>query len=105
MTRGQYKEKFGTCTHKWTLHMDADSANRDSNSLFICDNCRTIVTMLERNSLDSLRFQEKAMEESLISQKESQKIQEKSISISAWIATISIIVAVIVFLFGDGILK
>lgn len=105
MTRSQYKEKFKTCKHDWTLHMDADSANRDSNSLFICENCRTIVTMLERNSLDSITLQEKAMEDSLISQKESQRIQERSIQISAWTAAITIVVAVIVFLFGDGILK
>lgn len=102
---GQYKEKFKTCEHDWELHMDADSGDRKSNSLFLCSKCGTLVTMLERNSLDSLKLQEKAMKDSLISQKQSQKIQEKSIRISAWTAAITIVVAVIVFLFGDGILN
>jgi hypothetical protein len=62
--------------------MDADSHDRKSNSIFICESCKTIVTMLERNSLDSLMLQEKSAKDSLESQKESQKIQEKSIRIS-----------------------
>jgi len=103
---GQYREKFDKgCEHDWKLHMDADSGDRKSNSIFLCDKCGTLVTMLEKNSLESLSLQEKAIQDSLISQKESQKIQEKSIRISAWTAAITIIVAVIVFLFGDGILK
>lgn len=102
---GQYRAKFKNCNHEWELHMDADSGDRKSNSLFLCSKCGTLVTMLERNSLDSLRLQEKAMKDSLMSQEQSQKIQEKSIQISAWTAAITIIVAVIVFLFGDGILK
>ncbi|MBP9711494.1 MAG: hypothetical protein KBD55_00460 [Candidatus Pacebacteria bacterium] len=105
MTREQYKQKFKTCVHDWTLHMDADSGDRKSNSIFMCENCKTIVTMLERNSLDSLKLKEKAMKDSLLSQQDSQKIQEKSIRISAWTAALTIVVAVIVFLFGDGILK
>ncbi len=102
---GQYRAKFKNCNHDWELHMDADSGDRKSNSLFLCSQCGTLVTMLERNSLDSLGLQEKAMRDSLMSQEQSQKIQEKSIRISAWTAAITIIVAVIVFLFGDGILK
>lgn len=108
MTRGQYKEKFKTCIHNWTLHMDADSGDRKSNSIFICENCKTIITMLERNSLDSLRLQGKSAKDSLESQKESQKIQEKSIRISMWaniIATATVLIAFFVLLFGEGLLK
>ena len=106
MGTGKYREKYDKgCEHDWTLLMDADSGDRKSNSVFLCSKCGTIVTMLEKNSLSSLVLQEKAMVDSLRSQKESQKIQEKSIRISAWTAAITIVVAVIVFLFGDGILK
>lgn len=80
---GQYGEKFDQgCEHNWQLHMDADSHDRKSNSIFLCSKCGTIVTMLEKNSLDSLRLQEKAMNDSLSSQKDSQRIQEKNIKIS-----------------------
>ena len=108
MTRGQYREKFKTCVHDWTLHMDADSGDRKSNSIFICENCKTIVTMLERNSLDSFKLQEKSAKDSLESQKESQKIQEKSIRISMWaniIATVTVLIAFLVLLFGEGLFK
>jgi hypothetical protein len=103
---GQYREKFDKgCKHDWKLHMDADSHDRKSNSIFLCGKCGTLVTMLEKNSLDSLELQERATKDSLISQKESQKIQERSIRMSTWTASIAIVVAFIVFLFGDGILK
>lgn len=108
MGTGQYKEKFKTCVHDWTLHMDADSVDRKSNSIFICENCKTIVTMLEKNSLDSLRLQKESAQDSLESQKQSQKIQEKSIRISMWanvIATATVLVALIVLLFGEGLFK
>ena len=108
MTRGQYREKFKTCVHDWTLHMDADSGDRKSNSIFICENCKTIVTMLERNSLDFFKLQEKSAKDSLESQKESQKIQEKSIRISMWaniIATVTVLIAFLVLLFGEGLFK
>lgn len=102
---GQYKEKFDKgCEHDWKLHMDADSSDRKSNSIFLCSKCGTLVTMLERNSLDSLRLQEKAIKDSLMSQKESQKIQERSIKLSAWTAAVTIIIAVLVFLYGEGVL-
>lgn len=103
---GQYREKFDKCSeHAWNLHMDADSGDRKSNSIFLCSKCGTLVTMLEKNSLESLKLQEKAIRDSLISQIESQKIQEKSIRISIWTAAITVVVAVVVFLFGEGILK
>ncbi len=108
MGTGQYKEKFKTCIHDWTLHMDADSGDRKSNSIFICENCKTIVTMLERNSLDSLSLQDKSAKDSLESQKESQKIQEKSIRISMWaniIATATVLIAFLVLLFGEGLFR
>ena len=108
MTREKYKEKFKTCLHDWTLYMDADSGDRKSNSTFICKNCKTIVTMLERNSLDSLRLQEKTAKDSLESQKESQIIQEKIIRISMWaniIATVTVLIAFLVLLFGEGLFK
>lgn len=105
MGTGQYKENFKTCTHDWTLHMDADSANRDANSIFRCENCKTIITMLERNSLDSLNLQEKAMKDSLLSQNVSQKIQERSIKWSAGTAALTIIIAALVFLYGEGVLN
>lgn len=105
---GQYKANFKTCTHDWELHMDADSGDRKSNSIFMCENCKTIVTMLERNSLDSLGLQEKSAKDSLESQKESQKIQEKNIRISMWaniIATVTVLIAFLVLLFGEGLFK
>ncbi len=113
---GHYKEKFDKgCDHDWKLHMDADSGDRKSNSIFLCSKCGTIVTMLERNSLDSfmaqkelIRIQEKATHDSLVSQKESQKIQEKSIRISMWaniIATATVLIAFVVLLFGEGLFK
>ncbi|MFA6397974.1 MAG: hypothetical protein WDK96_04000 [Candidatus Paceibacterota bacterium] len=109
MGTGQYKEKFDRgCEHDWKLHMDADSGDRKSNSIFLCSECGTIVTMLERNSLDSLRLQEKFTNDSLSSQKESQKIQEKNIKISMWaniIATATVLVAFVVLLFGEGLFK
>lgn len=108
MTREQYKEKFKTClSHNWTLHMDADSHDRKSNSIFICEKCKTIVTMLEKNSLDSLNIQEKAIKDSLDSQKQSQKNQEKTLKMSMWaniIATITVVIAFLVLLFGEGLL-
>lgn len=108
MTRGQYKEKFKTCVHDWTLHMDADSGDRKSNSIFMCENCKTIVTMMERNSLDSLELQEKAIKDSLESQKESQKIQERTMKMSMWaniVATVTVLIAFLVLLFGEGVFK
>jgi len=105
----QYREKFDQgCEHNWQLHMDADCGDRKSNSVFLCSKCGTIVTMLERNSLDSLKLQEKAMYDSLLSQKESQNIQEKNIRISMWaniIATATVLVAFVVLLFGEGLFK
>jgi hypothetical protein len=88
--------------------MDADSGDRKSNSIFICENCKTIVTMLEKNSLDSLRLQEEYAKDSLESQKESQKIQEKNIRISMWaniIATATVLIAFLVLLFGEGLFR
>lgn len=113
---GQYKDKFDEgCEHNWKLHMDADSGDRKSNSIFLCNKCGTIVTMLERNSLDSflaqkelIKIQEKATQDSLISQKESQAIQEKSVKISMWsniIAAATVLVAFAVLLFGEGLFK
>lgn len=105
---GQYKEKFNGCKHDWELHMDADSGDRKSNSLFLCSKCGTLVTMLEKYSLDSLRIQEKSAKDGLDSQKESQKIQEKNIKISMWaniIATATVLVAFFVLLFGEGLFK
>jgi hypothetical protein len=105
----QYREKFDKgCEHDWKLHMDADSGDRKSNSIFLCSKCGTIVTMLERNSLDSLRLQEKATNDSLSSQKDSQRIQEKTMKMSMWanaIATATVFVAFVVLLFGEGLFK
>ena len=104
MRTGQYKG----CEHDWKLHMDADSHDRKSNSLFLCSKCGTLITMLERNSLDSLRFKEKSIKDSLASQKESQKIQERTMQMSMWaniIATITVIIASLAFIFGEGLFK
>lgn len=104
MRTGQFKE----CNHDWELHMDADSGDRKSNSLFLCNKCRAIVTMLEKNSLGSLEIQEKTAQESLASQKESQIIQERNIKISMWaniVATITVLIAFLVLLFGEGIIN
>lgn len=108
MGTGQYKEKFKDCNHDWGLHMDADSGDRKSNSVFLCNNCGTIVTMLERNSLDSLSLQEKATNDSLASQKESQKIQERTLRMSMFaniIATVTVLIAFFVLLYGEGVIS
>jgi hypothetical protein len=106
---GQYKENFDKdCQHDWKLHMDADSHDRKSNSIFLCSKCGTLITMLERNSLDSLRLKEKSIKDSLVSQKESQKIQERTMKMSMWanvVATVTVIIASLVFLFGEGLFK
>ncbi len=105
---GQYKEKFNNCEHDWILHIDTDSSDRMSNSLLLCNKCGTLVTMLERNSLNSLKLQEKSIRESLASQKESQEIQEKNIKISMWaniIASATMLIAFMVLLFGDSLFK
>ena len=114
---GQYKAKFKNCDHDWELHVDVDSTGGPAagNTVFLCSNCGTIITMLEKNSLDSflaqkesLKVQEKAIQDSLISQKESQKIQEKSMRMSMWanfIATLTVLVAFMVLLFGEGLFK
>ena len=105
---GQYKAKFKSCEHDWELHMDADSGDRKSNSIFLCNKCGTIVTMLERNSLDSLILQKKSIEDSLASQKESQKVQERTLKMSMWaniIATATVLIAFLVLLFGEGLFK
>lgn len=115
---GQYREKFDKgCEHDWKLHVDVDSTSGPAagNTVFLCNKCGTIITMLEKNSLDSfmaqkesIRIQEKAAQDRLVSQKESQKIQEKNIRISMWaniIATATVLVAFGVLLFGEGIVK
>ena len=83
---GQYKAKYKNCTHDWELHVDVESTggHASGNTVFLCSNCGTIITMLEKNSLESLEIQEKTAKDSLISQKESQKIQERNIKISMW---------------------
>lgn len=114
---GQYRAKFKNCNHDWELHVDVDSTGGPStgNTVFLCSNCGTIITMLEKNSLDSflaqkesLKVQEQAVRDSITSQKESQKIQEKSIRISMWaniIATATVLIAFTVLLFGEGLFK
>ena len=97
---GQYREKFDNdCEHDWKLHMDADSGDRKSNSIFLCSKCGTLVTMLEKNSLDSLVLQEKSMKDILTSQKESQKIQEKTMKMSMWANIVATATLLIAFLF------
>ncbi len=115
---GQYREKFDKgCNHDWKLHVDVESTGgpASGNTVFLCSNCGTVITMLEKNSLDSfmaqkelIKIQEKSAQDSLISQKESQKIQEKSLRMSMWaniIATGMVFVAFIVLLFGEGLFK
>lgn len=96
---GQYRAKFKDCIHDWKLHVDADSTGGPAagNTVFLCSNCGTIITMLEKNSLDSL-----------LSQETSLKIQEQSIRIFMWaniIASITIVIAFVVLLFGEGLLR
>ena len=114
---GQYRAKFKNCTHNWELHIDVDGAGgpASGNTIFLCSECGTIITMLEKNSLDSflaqkesLKIQEKTAMDSLNSQKESQAIQERSLKIAMWaniIATLTVLVALTVLLFGEGIVK
>ncbi|MBI3888642.1 hypothetical protein HY311_02515 [Candidatus Nomurabacteria bacterium] len=114
---GQYKAKFKNCDHDWELHVDVDSTGGPAagNTVFLCSNCGTIITMLEKNSLDSflaqkelIKIQEKATQDSLVSQKESQKIQEKSLSISMWaniIAATTVVITFFALLFGEGLFK
>ena len=113
----QYRANFKNCSHNWELHVDVESTGGPAkgNTVFLCSACGTVITMLEKNSLDSfltqkefLNLQEKMVKESLISQKESQEIQEKSLRISMWaniIATFTVLIAFIVLLFGEGLFK
>ncbi len=114
---GQYKAKFKNCTHDWELHVDVESTGgpAQGNTVFLCPLCGTIITMLEKNSLDSfltqkesLKTQEKIALDSLVSQKQSQEIQEKSLKTSMWaniIAAITVLIAFMVLLFGEGLFK
>lgn len=107
---GQYKAKYKDCNHDWELHVDVESTSgpASGNTVFLCRNCGTIITMLEKNSLESLEIQEKTAQDSLASQKESQIIQERNIKISMWaniIATATVLIAFIVLLFGEGIVR
>lgn len=105
---GQYRKKFDKgCEHDWKLHTDtgSNSGMVSGHTVFLCSNCGTMLTMLEKNSLDSLKIQVETARDSLLSQKESQKIQEKSIRTSARAAAITIIITALVFFFGDGIFK
>ena len=117
MEIGQYRAKFENCDHNWELHVDVESTDGPArgNTVFLCSMCGTIITMLEKNSLDSyltqkesLGLQEKIAKDSFISQKESQAIQEKSLRISMWAnitATFTVLIAFIVLLFGEGLFK
>lgn len=112
---GQYLAKYKTCDHDWNLHVDVESTGGPAkgNTVFLCSKCGTIITMLEKNSLDSflaqkesLKIQEQTAKDSLASQIESQKIQERSIRISMWanvIATLTVLIAFLVLLFGQGL--
>ena len=114
---GQYKTKFKNCVHDWGIHVDVESTGGPArgNTVFLCSLCGTIITMLEKNSLDSflaqaesLKIQEKTAQDSLISQERFQVIQEKNIRISMWaniIATVTVFIAFLVLLFGEGLFK
>ncbi len=116
MGRMENRAKFKTCDHDWELHVDVDNTGGPAtgNTVFLCTKCKTIITMLEKNSLDSflaqkelLKIQEQNAKDSLAAQIKSQKIQERSVKISMWaniIATLTVLVAFLVLLFGEGLL-
>ena len=95
------KTNFDECNHDFKFHIDADKSGGPNNkpwtSLLRCDRCSSVITLSEKCALDQT-----------FAQKESLKIQERNIRRAMWANVISAIVmsfAILVFLFGEGVLK
>ncbi len=92
--------KFNTCKrHDWKFHLDADKWGGPSagNSVFRCENCSTIITMIEKCALEQVEAQIKSL-----------AVQEKYSKIGMWaniIAASTLIVAFLTLLFGDKLLS
>jgi len=89
------REKSKTCKHNWVFHLSVDKTGGPAagNTVFICKDCTTIITLSEKCALDQVEAQAKSL-----------SIQERTAKISMWaniIAASILVIAFLTFLFGD----
>ena len=87
MSENGYRVKFKTCEHDWELHVDVEHCGGPAagNGIFMCNKCKTFLTMLEKTALDTIKTQE----ESLKTQEKMTKISMKANIIAAGVLVIA----------------
>lgn len=85
--------------HKWIFHIDASRCGGGAagNTMFICNQCMTVITMLEKCALEEVAAQVKSL-----------KIQESHTKTGMCANIMSagiLVVAFLTFLFGDETLN
>lgn len=90
-----YRVKFKTCQHDWGLLVDIQNCGGPAagNGIFLCENCGTSVSFVEKCALEQTDAQKKSL-----------LIQQRHTKISMWaiiVAAATVIIAFFNLLFGD----